>query len=137
MKIIALKGHGGSGKTSSLIELYNLLMNSSDYSEALPKQNIRNAGDFCSKFINNITKKEIAIYSEGDSPESVEQAIQKFDTLTEKDVLILACRTKGRVLKVLEPYNPIYIKKSITYYDSDAQIYVNKSDAKIILKQII
>lgn len=136
MNVIALKGHGGSGKTSSLTELYNLLKSDSNYRESLPKKNIRNSNDFFAKFTNNITKKEIAIYTEGDSPESIEQAIKKFGSLTEKDVLILACRTKGRALIILKPYDPIYIKKSTTYYNISTQNYLNISDAKTILEQL-
>lgn len=132
MKIIALKGHGSSGKTSSLIEFYELLKNDPNYSESFAKQRIGSANDFCAKFTNNVTQKEIAIYSEGDSPKSINQAMEKFNTLNEGDILVLACRTKGKVLNVLKPYNPIYIIKSTTYYEANTKNYVNKSDAQYI-----
>lgn len=132
MKIIALKGHGSSGKTSSLIELYELLKIDRNYNESVAKQNVGSEKDFCAKFTNNVTHKEIAIYSEGDSPKSIEQAISKFDTLNENDILVLACRTKGKVLKVLRMYDPIYIKKSTTYYEANTKNFVNKSDAQYI-----
>ncbi|MFS1069799.1 MULTISPECIES: hypothetical protein [Enterococcus] len=132
MKVIALKGHVNSGKTSTLLNINNLLENDLNYSVSIAKQKIENKKDFLVKFTNNDTKNEIAIYSEGDSPESVNQAIKKFNNLKTNDILVLACRTKGKVLKILEPYNPIYIRKSTTYYDETTQDYVNESDAKII-----
>ncbi|MCD5051624.1 hypothetical protein [Enterococcus faecalis] len=132
MKVIALKGHMNSGKTSTLLNINNLLENDPNYSVSIAKQKIGNKKDFLVKFTNNDTKNEIAIYSEGDSPESVNQAIEKFNNLKTNDILVLACRTKGKVLKILAPYNPIFIRKSTTYYDETTQDYVNKSDAKII-----
>lgn len=132
MKIIALKGHMNSGKTSTLLNFNNLLANDPNYSVSSEKQKIGKHNDFLVKFTNNDIKNEIAIYSEGDSPESVNQAIKKFNNLKTNDILVLACRTKGKVLKILEPYNPIYIRKSTTYYDETTQDYVNESDAKII-----
>ena len=132
MKIIALKGHINSGKTSTLLNFNNLLEIDPNYSVSSAKQKIRNSNDFFVKFTNNVTQNEIAIYSEGDIPESIEQAIAKFDMLQKNDILVLACRTKGKVLKILAPYNPIYVRKSTTYYDEITQDYLNKSDAKII-----
>ncbi len=117
MKIIALKGHGNSGKTSTLLELYNLFNSDPNYIVSCDKQKIRNTTDFFTKFTNPITKNQIAIYSEGDIPDCTNQAITTFNDLQTNDILVLACRTKGEVLKILEPYNPIYIRKSTTYYD--------------------
>lgn len=136
MKIIALKGHGNSGKTSTLLELYNLFNSNPNYIVSCAKQKIRNTTDFFAKFTNPITKNQIAIYSEGDIPDCTNRAITTFNDLQTNDILVLACRTKGEVLKILEPYNPIYIRKSTTYYDKKVQKFLNHSDAKIIELEI-
>ncbi len=112
------------------------MANDPNYSVSSEKQKIGKHNDFFVKFTNNVTQNEIAIYSEGDSPESVNQAIIKFSNLKTNDILVLACRTKGKVLKILEPYNPIYIRKSTTYYDGTTQNYVNESDAKFIHNKV-
>lgn len=78
MKIIALKGHGNSGKTSTLLELYNLFNSDPNYIVSCDKQKIRNTTDFFTKFTNPITKNQIAIYSEGDIPDCTNQAITVF-----------------------------------------------------------
>lgn len=136
MKIIALKGHKNSGKTSSLKNLYQLLIKNSNYNISVPQKKIGNADDFYAEFTNKKTQNKVAIYSEGDSPKSIEKALKECDNLKGNDILVLACRTRGVALKILASYNPIYKIKSITYYDAKTQVYVNNSDAKIIESEI-
>jgi len=135
-RIIALRGKGNSGKTTTIRILHDLLM-TNGYTEV--QSNFRiNSGDFTTIF--NKKNSLIGITSSGDTYDLVHDQLQG---MVDKDckICVCACRTSDRVppgtnAAILEFHDYVneFIEKAIV--ESNRQSTSNSSDAQILLGRI-
>lgn len=138
MKVIALKGTHNTGKTETIIELYNLLVRDIDSYQLVKskysvfgkkKQSPPLGRDFFAIFENK--KHKVGISSYGDNYEIIIKSLKEFEK-QECDIVITACLTKGNTHSAIKEYdcNPIFIDK--TKIEPKNRTKLNLADAKII-----
>lgn len=98
MKIIAVYGVGNSGKTTSIKRFVDKFINEQNSFSAPEFIGEKNKNDIICKTVYNSVIK-VGITSQGDTKEFVEIAFEK---MTDCDIVICACRTKGGSEKYLE-----------------------------------
>ncbi len=134
--IIALKGKGGSGKTTTINILYELLVQNSYIKQM---GNCKGKGDFTA--ILQKKNKLIGITSVGDNYDIVYQRLKDFVDL-KCEVCVCACRTFDRkghgtiaAINEFPSYQHIFINKT---FDRNAatQTSTNIDDAREIFNEI-
>lgn len=100
MDVIALRGKANIGKTSTLFMLNNLLERSSNEFEKIYDDKLNSAGDFQSFYSMRSNGKKLLIHSEGDSKNSVSEALSKAKEI-KADILVVSCRSKGGTVDVI------------------------------------
>ena len=136
-KIIALKGKGNSGKTTTIRKLYTKFIENK-FEVVETNFNIA-GGDFTAVF--KINDKPIGMTSSGDTYDLVSGNLQK-QVDANCEVCICACRSfdrskKGtnKAISKFEDYESEFIKKSVET-NVDKRDEVNSSDALKILNRI-
>lgn len=137
MKIIALKGKGDSGKSTTIKMLPNILV-ANGYKQ-VPNKYQKHGGDFLDIYDNGI--KKVGITSSGDTFDLVNKRLA--DLVGEKcDVCICACRTFDRIppgtiaaTKNFPGYTNEYVNKT---YASNAsgELKANQYDANVLYSRI-
>ncbi|MCM4161892.1 hypothetical protein FHG64_06310 [Antarcticibacterium flavum] len=137
MKIIALQGRGGSGKTTTITKLPNILI-SNGYKQ-VPNKKKSYGGDFLDIFDDG--NKKVGITSSGDTYDLVNDRLS--DLVKEKcDVCICACRTADRkphgtiaATKNFPSYTNEYVVKTYAT-GSNNQLTANQKDAQALFNRI-
>ena len=140
-KIIALRNSGKTGKTSTLIELGNLLLSENTievlYPDSIYKNGkLRQNWDFT--LIVKLSNKTIGIKSQGDPNCELKKKVQKIIDKYNVDYLFCATRTRGEtvgdVYKVAKSNNYEIIWTSTYHSDSSNGIdLLNQLKAKHLL----
>lgn len=137
MKIVALKGKGDSGKTTTINMLPNILI-ANGYKQ-VPNKYQKHGGDFLDIYDNG--KKKVGITSSGDTFDLVNDRLS--DLVTEKcDVCICACRTADRkppgtiaATKNFPGYTTEYVNKTYAPNPS-GELKANQNDANVLFSKI-
>lgn len=134
--IIALRGKGNSGKTTTIRILHDLLL-TNGYTQV--RSNFRiDSGDFIAIFKKK--NKLVGVTSSGDTYDLVHDRLQE---MVDEDckICVCACRTFDRVppgtnAAILEFQNYVneFIEKTVD--ESNRQSTTNSRDAKILLDRI-
>ncbi len=100
--IVAIWNSGGKGKSSTILELANLLIN------RFPSNKII----FCDKNTNNLTidfrliieinGKTIALESQGDPTTKLDQRLDDIATKYNPNILFCTCRTRGETVQAID-----------------------------------
>jgi len=130
--IIALRGKGNTGKSTTIKHLFQLML-SSGFSEV--DGNYGRFNDFWSVLIKS--EKKVGLTSLGDSYRALKPKIDKLKSAKCK-VIVCACRSEGQTIELLENQNGFYveyIEKTIESSKSK-QSQSNFADAQEIFKRI-
>ena len=100
--IFALQGAGNSGKSSTLIELYNLIK--VKYPTAVV-QTLHNATTDIKVIINPVNGLRIGIESRGDPNSRLSQSLTDFRNAN-CDIIFCACRTSGMTVQWVKAMSP-------------------------------
>lgn len=101
MDVIALQGKANIGKTSTLSMLNNLLERNSNEFKKIYDDKLNSSGDFQSFYSIKSNGKKILIHSEGDSKNSVSEALSKAKEI-KADILVVPCRSRGGTVDVIK-----------------------------------
>ena len=102
-KIIALKGPGNSGKTSTLKFVFDFLKTKYPNAPIL----ILKSGSGEIKVIITINGKQVGIESQGDPNSRLEKSLEDFDK-EGCEIIFCATRTRGMTVDWVEHYKPSY-----------------------------
>ena len=136
MNIIALRGIGGSGKSTTIRLLHNTLLQNN---YELVSHPINNTGDFSAIFTKN--GKIIGITSSGDTYDKVKS---KLDALINAQCIycVCVCRTFDRAghgtnaaIDSFTNFEKEYIEKTFENV-VDQQSVVNQNDAQVIFNRL-
>lgn len=132
--ILAIKNTASTGKSETLRELAQLLMNTYPIHQVklLKPDPIGGTGDF--SFVAVMNGKMIAIESKGDPSTNLKKRLNELEKFT-PDIIICATRTTGETVTAVKGmekkgYQPIW---SSTYEVADNFNLVNKTKAKHVL----
>lgn len=135
-KIIALQGDAGTGKTSTITILYNLLKNA-NYSDVKPRA--RKSHDFFA--IVKKGGKTVGISTYGDNTQKIRGSIQCF-TLPQYscDIIVCACHNTGATVRALNTpgYSIDFVPKTVSPNANDPvqTLIDNTKDAHTLMSKI-
>lgn len=98
-KIITVKGKANVGKTTSIKKTYKWIISNYPYKTISPNT----WGEDDIKTIIEVDGFKIGICSAGDEGSSVKEYMNEFEQ-TKCDIIICACRTKGKTFQTIESY---------------------------------
>ncbi|HEX6981291.1 MAG TPA: abortive infection family protein [Balneolaceae bacterium] len=130
MKIIALRGKSNIGKTTTIRNLYDIMLSDGFAQEPGSFGGRTDIYDIVTK--NNVL---IGITSSGDTEDVLNSRLEMFNE-RECGIVICACRTRGGTNEILDEYSDDinFIEKKIA--EDGTQEELNREDAELLLETV-